>query len=81
MPLSLHSMEVINKLTASGCLPPDVLQMALSNLGIDTTGASDASDALNHPWFQKALRGDYDHLTLEDALSSLRTFHAGSRLK
>lgn len=31
MPLSLHSMEVINKLTASGCLPPDVLQMYISN--------------------------------------------------
>jgi calcium-dependent protein kinase len=41
----------------------------------------DATDALNHPWFQKAIRGDYDHLTLEDALLSLKNFHAGSRLK
>jgi hypothetical protein len=41
----------------------------------------DAADALNHPWFHKALKGDYDHLSLDDAMQSLRTFHAGSRLK
>jgi calcium-dependent protein kinase len=41
----------------------------------------DATDALMHPWFQRALRGDYDHMTLEDAMQSLKTFHAGSRLK
>jgi hypothetical protein len=45
------------------------------------TDRLDATDALNHPWFQKAIRGDYDHLTLDDALLSLKTFHAGSRLK
>ncbi len=31
MPLSLHSMEVINKLTAAGCLPIDILQVYISN--------------------------------------------------
>ena len=41
----------------------------------------DAADALNHAWFNRALKGDYDHLTLNDALDSLKTFHAGSRLK
>jgi calcium-dependent protein kinase len=41
----------------------------------------DATDALKHPWFQKALRGDYDDLTLDDAMQSLKTFHSGSRLK
>lgn len=41
----------------------------------------DATDALMHPWFQRALRGDYDSLTLEDAMQSLKAFHAGSRLK
>ena len=28
----------------------------------------DATDALMHPWFQRALRGDYDQMTLEDAM-------------
>lgn len=41
----------------------------------------DASDALKHEWFSKALKGDYDHLTLDDALVSLKAFHSGSRLK
>jgi calcium-dependent protein kinase len=41
----------------------------------------DAADALNHPWFSKALRGDYDGIHLGDALSALQDFHAGSRLK
>lgn len=31
MPLSLHSMEVVNKLAASGCLPADMVHTYISN--------------------------------------------------
>jgi calcium-dependent protein kinase len=41
----------------------------------------DAADALKHPWFSRALRGDFDHVNLSDALSALKAFHSGSRLK
>lgn len=40
-----------------------------------------ASDALKHPWFLKAKKGELKSADLSDALNSLKKYHAGSRLK
>ena len=40
-----------------------------------------AIDALRHPWFKLAQRGDLDAKDLSEALLALKNFHTGSRLK
>ena len=40
-----------------------------------------AADALNHPWFKKAAKGQLKSRDLNEALSSMKKFHAGSKLK
>ena len=43
-----------------------------------------AEDAINHPWFRKAQRGELsqaDSILVDESVKALRQFHAGSRLK
>jgi serine/threonine protein kinase len=40
-----------------------------------------ADDALKHNWFKLAQRGELDSKDLGEALSALKNFHTGSRLK
>jgi hypothetical protein len=40
-----------------------------------------ASDALNHPWFKRAQKGELKNKDLGDALSSIKQFYPGSKLK
>ena len=40
-----------------------------------------ASDALKHAWFKKAQKGELNKRELGDALSNMKKFHAGSKLK
>jgi hypothetical protein len=40
-----------------------------------------AEDAINHPWFKRAQRGELDKKELGEALIALKSHHSGSRLK
>ena len=40
-----------------------------------------AAEALNHPWFKKAQKGELKSKDLGDALSSIKQFYPGSKLK
>jgi calcium-dependent protein kinase len=40
-----------------------------------------AEEALTHVWLRKAQRGELDQIALPEALSALKAFHTGSRLK
>ena len=39
-----------------------------------------AAEALEHPWFKMASRGELESNELGDALSALKNFHTGTRL-
>lgn len=40
-----------------------------------------ALEAISHPWFKRAQRGELDNKDLGEALLALKNFHTGSRLK
>jgi serine/threonine protein kinase len=40
-----------------------------------------AAEALKHPWFMKAQKGELKVKDLGDALSSIKSYYPGSKLK
>lgn len=40
-----------------------------------------ATEALKHPWFKKAQKGEYNKKDLGEALQNMKKFHAGGKLK
>lgn len=62
-------------------LSPEAQDLILKLLTFRADDRLKAEDALKHPWFAKAQRGELDSKELSEALAALKNFHSGSRLK
>lgn len=62
-------------------LSPEVRDLIRKMFTVDVSKRISAEEALQHPWFQKAKKGELKTQELGGTLDNLRNFSAGGKLK